>query len=81
MTAKNNTCKDCIHFAPYTQPVDKYHDLQDCIGFGDCNCHKIIDDTKYDIIPTTQCLVGTCDEQRAGISVGINFGCIHFEQK
>lgn len=78
-------CKNCKYFRPNTETNIDAYEVEACVGYGSCLNPKIIDDCKSSYLPEipapdTQCLVANCDENRAFIYVGENFGCIHFDQ-
>lgn len=80
MSATNNNCGNCNFFTENTEEVTPNKFIHDCIGFGICDHPKLIDDLKTPCLIDRSCIISTCDEQRSCLSVGINFGCIHFEQ-
>lgn len=68
------TCKNCKYFN---------HELE-ANDFGRCTHPKMLDDANSleagDKCPADG-VYATCDEYRGDLFVGINFGCIHFEEK
>lgn len=82
-------CKNCKHFSKgYFQhseigPIIVWQDSK----FGMCLCEKVTSDNINDWLgrePKEQSIDGLyagCDENRGSLSVGEDFGCIHFELK
>ena len=68
-------CKKCKYF---TQDKDDKE-----LGYGQCECEKMIYDTAYCRKPKEKDLLFYMDYEgyNAGIEVGEEFGCIHFNKK
>lgn len=87
-----NTCKNCRYFMEqdcfvpkhYIEQFPEIYALKGNEISGFCANPKIqsdsIDVEKYEF-EIRDGLVATCDEQRAILRVGKDFGCIHFDRK
>jgi hypothetical protein len=80
-------CHNCKYFT--TSSFTHKHPIiveDDGSDFGICLHEKIYSDSvgewlKRDYPAAKDTIVATCDEERAGLDIGRDFGCIHFENK
>jgi hypothetical protein len=80
-------CHNCKYFTTYKFTHRNLIEIEDDgSDFGVCLHEKIYSDGVGSYMkrayPTSKdAIVSTCDEERAGLDVGRDFGCIHFENK